>query len=273
MEDLLKVIVLGIVQGLTEFLPISSSGHLILVRELFGWEFEDDLAIDLALHLGTTAALLGFFWREWAAMLSSAARWRPGQPILQDEEYGLRLLLLLGIGTVPALVVGFLLGDIIEDELRSAAVVGVTIIVFAFLLFVADRWSAGPRAVTNATWGDALTVGFAQTLALVPGVSRSGITITASLFRRFSRQAAARFSFLLATPVTLAASVYALGEAAIEGIPRDEVGLMVVGAVVSGIVGWLAIRFLLAMLRTSSYLPFVIYRIVVGVFVIAYFAL
>jgi undecaprenyl-diphosphatase len=272
MEDLVKVIVLAIVQGLTEFLPVSSSGHLILVRELFGWEFEDELAIDLALHLGTTAALLAFFWREWTEMAGSALRWRPGQAIPPDEEYGLRLLLLLGIGTAPALVAGFLLGDVIEEELRSAAVVGVTIIIFALLLFVADRWSAGQRPVPEATWRDALAVGFAQTLALVPGVSRSGITITASLFRQFSRQAAARFSFLLATPVTLGASVYALGEAALEGIPRDEIWLMIVGALVSGVVGWLAIRFLLQMLRTTSYLPFVIYRIVVGVFALAYFA-
>jgi undecaprenyl-diphosphatase len=272
MEDLLKVIVLAVVQGLTEFLPVSSSGHLILVRELFGWEFEDELAIDLSLHLGTTAALLAFFWREWSQMAASALRWRPGHAIPPDEEYGVRLLLLLGIGTAPALVIGFLLGDVIEEELRSATIVGVTIIVFALLLFVADRWMSGRRQVTEATWRDALLVGFAQTIALVPGVSRSGITITASLFRQFSRQSAARFSFLLATPVTLAASVYALGEAALEGIPLDEVWLMVAGAVVSGVVGWLAIRFLLRMLRTTSYLPFVVYRILVGLFAIAYFA-
>jgi undecaprenyl-diphosphatase len=272
MEDLFRIIVLGIVQGLTEFLPISSSGHLILVRDFFGWEFSDDLTFDLALHLGTTAAVLAFFWREWLLMLQSGARWVTGRGRHDDPVFNHGLLALLVVGSVPAAIVGFLFGDYIEEHVRSPVVVGVMLIIFGVILFVAERVGRGRRDIASSSWADAIWVGCAQAISLIPGVSRSGVTISAGLARDYTRFDAARFSFLLSTPVIVGAGGLKLLEALAEGISGRDMGLMLVGATVAAVTGWLAIRYLLIYVQTSSYLPFVIFRVVMGVFVIIYFA-
>jgi len=273
MEDILRAIALGIVQGLTEFLPISSSGHLIVTRELFGWEFADDLTFDVALHLGTTVAVLAFFSREWVQMLRSVLLWLSGNRERHvGHAYDHRLFLLLVLGSVPVAIVGLALKDWVEDEIRSPIIVGVTLIVFGLVLFAAERYGHGRRTIESSHWWDAVLIGGAQAVSLVPGVSRSGVTISAGLFQNFSRQDAARFSFLLSTPAIAGAGLLTFIDAASEGTLTDELDVIIAGAIVSAVVGWLSIAYLMRMLQTSSFLPFVVYRLAAGAFFIAYFA-
>jgi undecaprenyl-diphosphatase len=273
MEDILRAVALGVIQGLTEFLPISSSGHLIVARELFGWEFADDLTFDVALHLGTTAAVIAFFWSEWLAMLRSGWDWlrRRDRPLDDPETaYDARLLVLLAIGSVPAAISGVFF-DVVLD-VRSPVVVGVMFIVFGIVLFIVDRRTRGQRDIASADAADAGWVGTAQAVSLIPGVSRSGITICAAMLRGFSREQAARFSFLLATPAILGAGVLKGVEAAVEGIPTEDIDAIIVGATVSAVVGWLSIRFLLRLLQTGTFAPFVVYRLLVGTAIVVYFS-
>jgi undecaprenyl-diphosphatase len=273
MEDILRAIALGVIQGLTEFLPISSSGHLIVARELFGWDFADDLTFDVALHLGTTAAVIAYFWSEWLAMLRSGwnrLRRRDQRADDPEEAYDARLLALLAIGSVPAAISG-LFFDVVVD-VRSPIIVGIMLIVFAVVVFLVDRSSHGRREVVNADATDAAWVGMAQAVSLIPGVSRSGITMSAAMTRGFSREQAARFSFLLATPAILGAGFLKGAEAVVEGIPADDIGPIIAGATVSGVVGWLSIRYLLRLLQTGTFTPFVAYRLIAGVFVVVYFS-
>ena len=275
MEELLRVIVLGIVQGITEFLPISSSGHLIIVRELFGWEFEDDLTLDVALHLGTTAAVLAFFWREWLSMLRAALGWvgaPGGSPPAPGSAYDERLLLLLALGSLPAGIAGLAFESTIEDHVRSPIVAGTMLLAFAGVLLIADAAGRHRRDVASSSWRDALLVGCAQAVSLIPGVSRSGITMSAALVRDYTRLDAARFSFLLSTPIIVGAGMLQTSRAITDGIPRDEIGTLLAGATVAAVSGWLAIRYLLRLLQFSSYVPFVVYRVLAGVFVVVYFS-
>jgi undecaprenyl-diphosphatase len=285
MEDILRAIALGIIQGLTEFLPISSSGHLIIARELFGWEFADDLTFDVALHLGTTAAVIAYFWSEWLRMLRSGWEWlfrkkkpedekRELQPVASasrvEQGYDVRLLVLLAIGSIPAAISG-LFFDVVLD-VRSPIVVGIMLILFAVVILVVDGSSRGRREVASADAGDATWVGVAQAVSLIPGVSRSGITMSAAMIRGFSREQAARLSFLLATPAILGAGLLKGIEAAVEGIPAEDIDAIIAGAIVSAVVGWLSIRYLLRLLQTGTFAPFVVYRLIAGAFVIVYFS-
>jgi undecaprenyl-diphosphatase len=274
-EDILRAIVLGIVQGLTEFLPISSSGHLIVVRDLFGWEFTDDLTFDVALHLGTTAAVAAYFWREWLSMARSVLSrvFLRERTIASESVYDTHLLLLVILGSVPVAVIGLAFESTIEDEFRSRPVlIGAMLVAFGLVLFLAERLSRRERSLGDARWPDALVIGAAQSLALIPGVSRSGITITAALGRRFTRQEAARFSFLLSTPAIAGAGLLKLGDALRDGTLGDELDIIIAGAVVSAVAGWLSIGLLMRLVQSRSYVPFVAYRVLAGLFIIAYFA-
>jgi undecaprenyl-diphosphatase len=273
MEDLLRAVALGIVQGLTEFLPISSSGHLIITRELFGWEFANNLTFDVALHLGTTVALLVYFWQEWLLMLCGGLRWAMGdRDPGKTTVYGGRLLFFLLIGSFPAAVVGLFFDNYVEEKVRSPLVVGAMLLTFGVVLFAAENLGRRLRAIDSCRWRDVLWIGSAQAVSLVPGVSRAGITISAALGRGFSRQEAARLSFLLATPVIVGAGTLKLGEALVDGIPSEDIGTILVGAAVAAAVGWLAIRYLLRLVQRGTYLPFVVFRLLAGVFVLVYFA-
>ncbi len=238
MDDILRAMALGVIQGLTEFLPISSSGHLIVARELFGWEFTDDLTFDVSLHLGTTVAVIAYFWSEWLAMLRGGWHWL----FKRDRETG------------------------------SPIVVGVMLIVFAIVLYLAERLHHGKRDVTSTDAADAVWIGVAQAVSLVPGVSRSGVTISAALTRGYSRSEAARLSFLLATPAILGAGLLKGAEAAVNGIPSGDIGAIVAGATVSAVVGWLSIRYLLRLLQTGTFTQFVAYRLIAGAFIVVYFS-
>jgi len=266
---------MGLVQGLSEFLPISSSGHLIVVRDLFHWHFlENDLTFDVALHLGTTMAVLAYFWREWLEMAGAVLprlkpAWVRANP---GSIYDSRFLMLLVVGSLPAAIVGLPLEHWVEDKVRSPEVVGVMLAVFAVVLLLAERLGRKVRQIASADWSDAVIIGCAQAVALVPGVSRSGVTITAALARGFRREDAARFSFLLATPVIVGAGLLKMAQAVHEGIPSGDLPVLFVGTVTAAIVGWASIGYLLRLLQTQSYAPFVVYRILAGVFFVAYFA-
>jgi undecaprenyl-diphosphatase len=277
MEEILQAIVLGIVQGLTEFLPISSSGHLVVARDLFGWEFSDELTFDVALHVGTTVAVVVYFWNEWIMMARAIFGRVSRSPV--DEVSGAatifneRLLLLLVIGSIPTAIVGLLFDAFLEDEVRKPVIVGVALIVGGLVLLAADTWGRRTRDLKALNWKDAAIVGGAQAMALVPGVSRSGITISAGLFRDINRQDAARFSFLLLTPAIAGAALLKSAEAIKDGIPSGDLDILVAGAITSAIVGWLSIRFLLRLVQFGTYRIFVYYRFVAGAFIILYFAL
>jgi undecaprenyl-diphosphatase len=249
-----QAIVLGILQGLGEFLPISSSGHLIVVPWLLGWP-DSGLAFDVALHLGTLAAVLFAFAADWVRLVTSAVRCAlRGKPFAESEA---RLLWLLALASIPGAVAGLLLDEWAETVFRSPALVAVTMAVMGGVLLYADRRAspAGPAA-EQVTLRDALMIGFAQALAIVPGVSRSGSTISAGLFLHYRREEAARFSFLLATPITFGAAIVKVPHLMHTANPS----VVVPGMIAAAIFGFLAIRVLLAYVRRHDYLPFVVYR-------------
>lgn len=252
--NFIEAVILGIVQGAGEFLPISSSGHLIAVPWLLGYE-EHSLAFDVALHLGTLVAVAGALVGDWMTMLRGAftSLRSSGNPFASVEG---RRLGFLTVASVPGAIFGLLLNDLAESTFRSAALVAVTMSLMGLVLWIADSRSTGERNMENWTLRDALIMGFAQAVALVPGVSRSGATISAARVLGFERNAAARLSFLMALPVTLGAVILKVPQMLAGGIDAT----LVVGIVTAAIVGVLSIRVLFAWVRTRSYLPFVIYR-------------
>ena len=263
---LYQAIVLGIVQGFSEFLPISSSGHLILTRWVFGWDPPGDesvaKAFDVALHLGTLIAVVGYFRRDLWSYVREGIRllWHRERPVNSDG----RIAWLLVVATVPAALVGAVFEDWIDEELGTPTIIAISFIVFALLLWWADR-NPGRRPVGEFRLRDALIVGAAQTLALSPGTSRSGITVTAARQIGFGRDAAARISFLLSVPVTFGAIVLKVGGLFVDGVPDGLVWPLVVGVITSAVAGWIAVWGTLAWVRRRSFMPFVIYRIALGV--------
>jgi undecaprenyl-diphosphatase len=256
-----EAIVLGVVQGLAEFLPISSSGHLILVPWLLGWP-QHGLTFDLALHLGTSIALLGYFWRDWLVLASAVVRGLSDAKARASHEW--RLAWFIVLGCIPAAVVGVLFEDVIEATFRQPALIAVLLMAFGLLLLVADRVGKRERALEQITLADALVIGCAQVLALAPGVSRSGITMTAGLFRGLDRGTAARFSFLLSAPITVAAALYKLRVLVREPLSGSEAVAFLVGIATAAVVGALAIGFLLRYLQRQPVDVFVWFRLVAG---------
>ena len=256
--NLPAAVLLGIIQGVTEFLPVSSSAHLILARAFFGWQVppEFGLAFDVALHIGTLAAIVTFFRVEIGAMAAALPTMFAAQP----GDAG-RLLRLLATGTLPILVVGLLMTDSAEESLRRPAVAAAALIVGAVAMLAAER--LGSRAKTEGSLGfvDATLIGLAQAAALVPGMSRSGSTIAVGMFLGLRRDAAARFTFLLAIPATLAAA----GKEALElrqlHLSDSSVQLFAVGTVVSGVVGYLTIKYFLRYLAGHRLDIFAYYRV------------
>ncbi len=271
--SILHAIILGIVQGLSEFLPISSSGHLILVPELFGWhELTRDPSLnktfDVALHMGTLIAAVWYFRRDvWKYFLAGLQTIRQRGVRTTDE----RLAWLLVLSAIPGAIVGALFASTIEDELGDPVLIGVMLIVFGFVLLVVDRLG-GRRPSDDFRRRDALLMGVAQAVALQPGVSRSGVTMTMGRWLRFDRAAAARLSFLMAIPITAGAGVYKGLEVGRDGIPSGFAAPFVWGMIAAAVSGFLAIAWLLRYLRTNSFMPFVIYRFIVGGAMIIIFA-
>jgi undecaprenyl-diphosphatase len=253
----LHAIVLGVVQGATEFLPVSSSGHLILVPMLLGWP-DQGLAYDAAVHLGTVLALLIYFTGDLRQLAAGILEGRPADR---------RLAAGVVLGSIPAGLVGLAFERVIESKLRSVTVVAVSTILWALVLWWADRRAAGNRVhdLREVGIGRALVVGFAQPVALIPGTSRSGITLSAGLFAGLDRSTAARFAFLLGLPITMAAGLLEASTLVRAASTEDGLGVIVLGVATSFVAGLAAIRFLVSYLQRRTLLVFVVYRIVLGV--------
>jgi undecaprenyl-diphosphatase len=262
-------IVLGLVQGLTEFLPISSSGHLLIVPWLLDWNDFDEESVkktfDVALHLGTFVAVLGYFWRDVTVYVRDGTKLLFTRGRTTTPEGRLAWMLLLA--TVPAAAVGAVFEGTIDERLGTPGIIAVSLIVFGVLLGWADR-STGERKLEGFGPRDALITGAAQTLALNPGTSRSGITVTAGRFLGFDRDAAVRISFLMSLPVIAGAVLFKTCGAIKDGIPEDLIVPMIVGIVTSGIAGWLAVWGTLRLVRNHSLMLFVWYRIILGVVIL-----
>jgi undecaprenyl-diphosphatase len=258
----IQAILLGVLQGLGEFLPISSSAHLILVPWLLGWP-EHTLAFDVALHVGTLVAVLVFFASDWIRLFRGAIGGAlRGNPF--DNKEG-RLLGLLALATVPGGVAGLLLEKWADTTLRSPVLVATALVALGVVLLLADRRATGEASVSSMSVGDALLIGVSQAFAVIPGVSRSGITISAALFLRYPREEAARFSFLLSTPIILGAAAVKVPHLLRSGDPSG----VLLGILAAALVGLLAIGFLLRYVRTRTYIPFAVYRFLLAAVVFA----
>lgn len=267
---ILHAIVLGLVQGLSEFLPISSSGHLLLVPWLFGWDdFKGDpgieKAFDVALHIGTLVAAIVYFRSDIVRYVKAGVGTlvRRERPVDTDG----RVAWLLVLSTLPAAAVGAVFEETIDEKLGTPTIIAISLIVFGVLLGITDK-VLGRRNVDEYTTRDALIVGAAQALALNPGTSRSGITMTAARQMGFDRDSAARLSFLMMIPVTAGAVALKMVKLIADEIPDGLVVPMIVGIITSGISGWLAVWGLLRLVRTRTFAPFVVYRILLGVVVL-----
>lgn len=271
-------VLMGIVQGLGEFLPISSSAHLILVPWLFGWHggVIDSLTFDVALHIGTLVALVVYFWKDWLLLLKAVpglATWalaKLRRDASRQRTQAEHILSSVIIATIPGAVIGVLLEKVAERSLRSPLLIAATLTIMGVLLYLADRLRPQSKPLETISWRDSLLIGLAQACALIPGVSRSGGTITMGRLLTFDRYAAARYSFLLSAPITGAAVALKLPD--ILTIPRSEIDVFVIGVLVSGMVGALAIGFLLDYIRRAGFGLFALYRIVLAlVVVVIYF--
>jgi len=265
---LYHVVVLAVVQGITEFLPISSSAHLALAPWLLGWP-DQSLVFDIALHFGTLAAVLLYFWRDWVQILAQGFGMRWGR----DEELDRnpRLLWLMAAATVPVGIAGLLLENYAENVWRhNRLLIGGMLIAVGLLMLVGERVGRRSKGIDRVSFFDALFIGVAQAFALIPGTSRSGATITAGLYRDLNRPTAARFSFLIATPAIAAAAAKAFWDMHKQGgLPADMRLPFALGIVLSGVVGCAVIAGLLRYLRAHTLNFFVYYRVIFGIIVIA----
>lgn len=278
-----QAVVLAIIQGLAEFIPVSSSAHLIIVRRLLGWNElspAHELSFDVALHFGTLLSVLFYFRRTWfqivrAAFGGKVVRFSEAGgsdvDLTEDEQKEERLLLwFLAAATIPGAIAGKLLEHSAEDYFREHIfLIAGALIVVALLMWLGEKIGSLQKPLTGISLVDSLIIGVAQAFALIPGVSRSGATITAGLFRGLKRDAAVRFSFLLSTPLIAGAALLKAHEVHKEGLPAGMHGPFLVGIIVSAIVGYGAIAWLVRYLQSNSLKVFVIYRIVLGVVVIA----
>ena len=264
---ILQVVVLAVIQGFTEFLPVSSTAHLYLTSWLAGWRIET-LEFDIMLHLGTLLAVLLYFFRDWIQIVGQGFGIRVGRNA--ELKHNHMLLWLLAIGTIPVGVAGLVFNKQAETTWRNPFVIGGMLIAVGVVMYLAENAGRRLRDLSSLNLPDAVTIGVAQALAVVPGTSRSGITISAGLFRNLTRESAARFSFLLSTPAIAAAAGKALFDlhkkSGLHGILNTEV---VVGVAVSAITGCFVISWFLHYLRRGGLRPFVYYRIIFGIIVIA----
>ena len=257
-----QAMVLGILQGLAEFLPISSSAHLALAPWVFGWP-EPGLAVDVALHLGTLVAVLVYFRDEWMRLLAAAFEFARTRRI---ESVGQRRVLYLIVATIPGAIAGVLLNDYAESTFRSPALIASALAVMGVVLWLVDRTRPADRPLDSLRWSDAILIGIAQAAALLPGVSRSGATITAGRALSFDRASAATFSFLMSMPIIAAAAVFKLPHLLRTGGASLP---LLAGVLASAISGWLAIAVVMRYVRSHSYGIFAAYRVVIGLAVLA----
>jgi undecaprenyl-diphosphatase len=262
-----QVVVLAIVQALTEFLPVSSTAHLVLIPWLFGWK-DGGLTFDVALHAGTLVAVIIYFFQDWVQIIAQGFGLRIGRD--QDLKQNRNLLWLLAVASIPIGIFGYLFDKQADTTWRQPYVIGTMLIVVGIVMWIAEKRRIGSKSMSTIQMSDGIAVGLAQAVSVIPGTSRSGATISAGLFRNMNRETAARFSFLLSTPAIAAAVAKKFWDVHKEGgIPADMKVPIVVGIAVSGVLGAIVIAFFLRYLRRSSLMPFVWYRIVFGIIVIA----
>lgn len=267
--DLLQALILGVVQGLTEFLPVSSSGHLIIIPKIFHWTGAvDSLSFDVSLHLGTAAALIIFFFKDLLRLIVHCFEklLKDRKNIMKDPDS--KLFILLIVGSVPAGLVGILFQNFIEENVRSTLIIGVTLIIFGYLLWYFDKVAKSKENLKQVSLKDSIIIGIAQAVALIPGASRSGVTITAARFRNIDREAAVRFSFLLSTPAVLGAGLVTSKKLLQEGFGNYSV--FIVGFLAAAVSGIFAIKLLLYLVKKDNFNIFVYYRYALGAFLILY---
>ena len=266
---LYQAIVLAVIQGLTEFLPISSTAHLALFPWFAGWE-DPGLTFDVALHAGTLVAVLLYFWKTWLEMLGAAAGLGPkGDP---KTKVNRRLFWYLVVGTIPGAIFGFLFESKAEDAFRTPVVIGLALIIVALVMWAGERASTRrEHSLGEISLADSIWIGAAQALAVIPGVSRSGITMSAGLFRGLDRETDARFSFLLSTPIVAGAVLKKGLELRHSGVAPDMRLPFVAGVIVSGLVGYVVIAWFIRYLSRSTFKPFIYYRLALGVVVLGWF--
>lgn len=269
MTDLLYSVLAGVVQGITEFLPISSSGHLVLFHEFLNFDLPDSLAFDVVLHLGTLVALLVYFFSDVKKYLVAFFRSLIQWDLKNNKDQLLAWYLL--VGTFPAAIVGFYFENIIEMYFRNAALVAVMLIAVGILLYLADRFFEKIKSMNDLSWRGAIIIGCAQALALIPGVSRSGITIIAGLSQKLQREQAARFAFLLSMPVVFGAGVKKVLD--LEQINTEQSIIFLVGFLSSAAVGYLVIKYFIKFLQTYSLKIFAYYRVILGVVILIFLSL
>jgi undecaprenyl-diphosphatase len=268
---LIQAIILAVVQGLTEFLPVSSTAHLILFPWLLHWTDPGE-AFDVALHAGTLVAVLLYFFKDWWTLLICGLGGKyPASAPAEEVAQHKRLFWYMVVGTIPGGILGKLFDKQIEEHLRLPMIIGVSMVVVALIMWWADSKASLTRKIEQSNWGDAITIGTAQAVALWPGVSRSGITITAGLFRNFTREAATRFSFILSAPLiagAVASKLPALIKLHKAGALDLPLSTLAISIVVSGITGYLVIAFFLRYLQTRTLKVFIVYRLVFGIIVL-----
>ncbi len=263
--DFIQIVVLAIVQGLTEFLPVSSSAHLILVPELLGWP-DQGLIFDVALHIGSLLAVIAYFKKDIVRMTQA---WFT-EIIHKKSSPDSMLAWFVIIGTVPAVLAGLVFKDYIELELRSALVIATTTIVFGLLLGLSDYLAGTERDEYTLTFKDVVIIGCFQALALIPGTSRSGITMTAALFLGLKRVSAARFSFLLSIPIIIASGLFQVLDLVKSDVSMDW-GLLILAVVLSGLSAWVCIHYFLKLINKMGMMIFVWYRLALGTFLLILF--
>ena len=262
--NIFQSIILGILQGLGEFLPISSTAHLILAPWFFGWS-DPGLSFDVALHLGTLIAVVGFFWRDWLDIFKLASNnFFKTNYRLPVTSYSPNLLWLLVIASVPGAIFGMLLSDKMEEALRNPLLIALTLSVVGVVIFLADKYAFDQKDLKTISFWDALWIGLSQAVAIIPGVSRSGATMTAGLFLGLSREQAARFSFLLSTPIIFGAAIVKIPHLLKDGISMA----IIFGILASAITGYLAIKYMLCLIQKVGYAPFFWYRLALAVVVV-----
>ncbi len=260
--DLIRAIVLGILQGVTEFVPVSSSGHLVLVPWLLNWP-EPGLVFDTVVHWGTLVAVLVYFWRDWWALIKA---WVQGLIRWDWTDRNARLMWLLILGTIPAMVIGLLLEDLFESLFSQPVWVSLFLFVTAGILIVSERLSARNRGVEKLGWVDALLIGLGQAAAIAPGISRSGSTMGVGLLRGLDRASAARFSFLLSTPIILGAGALQLLDLFSVPDPLAQAPVLALGFVMAAASGYACISGLLRYLQRGKLYPFAVYCALFGAF-------
>ncbi|MGH9404559.1 MAG: undecaprenyl-diphosphatase UppP [Terriglobia bacterium] len=262
-----QAVVLAIVQSITEFLPISSTGHLVLFPWFLGWK-DPGLTFDVALHAGTLLAVFVYFWRMWVEMIRAAAGLggANGEAVREHR----RLFWLLVLATIPGAIAGVLFEKKADTAFRNPLVIGAALIIVALVMWAGEKLTRDSETLEEISVLDALIVGIAQAFAVIPGVSRSGSTMSAGLLRDMKRETAARFSFLLSTPIIAGAVALKAREVhKAGGLPHDMREPFIVGIIVSAVVGFFVIGALIRFLETRTFKPFVIYRLVLGVIVLA----